>query len=96
MQPAALIRQANAATLRDANKEVREQMERGIVDIESVQKANQQLIATIEDSLRIADEGKRKRREAEGVLRNLETDLRDSLAAAHAHQQQTAGPDEPS
>lgn len=81
---------ANAENLRQANREVREQVERGIVDIETVKKANEQLIATIEDSLQIADEGKRKRREAEGVLQGLEKDLRDSLAAAHAHQQQSS------
>ena len=46
--------------------------------------ANSELIGTIEDSLRIADEGKRKRAEAEVELQKMEADLRDTLAAARA------------
>ena len=45
----------NAENLQDANKVVRTEMERGVFDIESVQKANATLIATIEESLAIAD-----------------------------------------
>jgi uncharacterized protein YaaN involved in tellurite resistance len=50
---------SNATNLQEANKVVREEMERGVFDIEAVKAANATLIATIEDSLRIADEGKR-------------------------------------
>ncbi|MEM1301522.1 MAG: toxic anion resistance protein, partial [Pseudomonadota bacterium] len=53
--------QANAKNLRETNKVVREEMERGVFDIEAVKNANADLIATIEESLQIADEGKRKR-----------------------------------
>jgi uncharacterized protein YaaN involved in tellurite resistance len=59
-------------------------MERGVFDIEAVEKANADLIATIEDSLRIADEGKSKRREAEASLVRMEADLKEALAAAKA------------
>jgi len=48
----------NAEGLREANAEVRKQMERGIFDIESIKKANETFIATLDDSLRIAQEGK--------------------------------------
>ncbi len=75
---------SNAENLRTANQEVREQMERGVFDIETVKAANQNLIATIEDSLRIADEGKRKRAEAEGELQKCESELRKVLSAASA------------
>lgn len=75
---------ANADNLRTANKAVREEMERGVFDIEAVKQANEALIGTIEDSLQIADEGKRKRAEAELELVRMEGELRDTLAAASA------------
>ncbi len=73
---------ANAANLKEANKEVREQIERGVFDIETVKKANQTLIETIEESLQIADEGKRQRAAAEAELKTCEAELRKTLAAA--------------
>jgi uncharacterized protein YaaN involved in tellurite resistance len=75
---------ANADNLRQANAAVRTEMERGVFDIETVKEANATLIATIEDSLRIADEGRTKRAAAEADLQKLETDLRDTLASARA------------
>ncbi|MGB7260914.1 MAG: toxic anion resistance protein [Albidovulum sp.] len=73
---------ANAKNLRQANEIVRNEMERGVFDIEAVKTANAELIGTIEDSLRIADEGKRKRAAAEIELKKMETELRDTLASA--------------
>ena len=77
----------NADMLRQANKETRTQVERGIVDIEAVKHAHAQLIATIEESLTIADEGKKKRAEAEKELIGLESTLKTALqqASARAH-----------
>ncbi|MCB2126905.1 MAG: toxic anion resistance protein, partial [Rhodobacteraceae bacterium] len=75
---------ANAKNLRQANEIVRTEMERGVFDIEAVKTANAELIGTIEDSLRIADEGKRKRAAAEAELKKMEADLRETLAAAKA------------
>jgi uncharacterized protein YaaN involved in tellurite resistance len=75
---------ANAANLRSSNKMIREEMERGVFDIEAVKKANADLIGTIQDSLQIADEGKAKRAEAEAELKKMEADLRDTLASAKA------------
>ena len=75
---------ANADNLRQANKVVREEMERGVFDIEAVKKANATLIATINESLEIADEGKRKRAEAEVELQRMENELKETLASAKA------------
>ena len=75
---------ANADNLRTANKAIREEMERGVFDIEAVQQANDALVTTINESLQIADEGKRKRAEAEAKLEQMEDELRDTLASASA------------
>lgn len=74
----------NAETLQQANREVRQEMERGVFDIEAVQAANDRLIATIDESLRIADEGKARRAAAEESLRRMESELKATLAAAKA------------
>jgi len=74
--------EGNADNLRTANAQVRTQMERGVFDIESVRKANNQLIETINDSLKIAEEGKVKRAEAAKELTQMENELRQSLIAA--------------
>jgi uncharacterized protein YaaN involved in tellurite resistance len=75
---------SNAENLRETNRIVRTEMERGVFDIEAVKKANASLIATIEDSLSIADEGKARRVAAEADLVKMEHELRDTLAAARA------------
>jgi uncharacterized protein YaaN involved in tellurite resistance len=77
---------SNAETLRTTNAKVRKQVERGVFDIETVKAANEELLATIQDSLKIADEGKKARAEAEKELEHLEEELRKGLAAAKAHQ----------
>lgn len=74
----------NAENLRESNRMVRQEMERGVFDIEAVKHANQELVATINESLEIADEGKRKRREAEAEMEKMERELRDTLASASA------------
>lgn len=76
--------EANAANLQEANRAVRTEMERGVFDIESVKKANETLIATINESLAIADAGRARRIEAEQELVTLETELRTTLAQAKA------------
>lgn len=75
---------ANAANLRQANTVIRTEMERGIFDVEAIRKANEELIGTIEDSLRIADEGMAKRAAAEQELVRMESDLRTALISAKA------------
>jgi uncharacterized protein YaaN involved in tellurite resistance len=77
---------ANAENLQSANKVVREEMERGVFDIETVKQANATLIATINESLAIADEGKARRAAAEAELVKMEAELRDTLASAKARE----------
>jgi len=80
--------ESNATNLRTANTEVRKQMERGVFDIESVRKANQELIGTINDSLQIAEEGRSKRASAATELQHLESELRNALMSAKVRKEQ--------
>jgi hypothetical protein len=67
---------ANADTLRTSTQAIRTQIERGVVDIAAVKQANDALIATIDDALRIADDGKRSaraREDADRVRSGVET-----------------------
>lgn len=73
---------SNADNLQQANRIVRTEMERGVFDIEAVRRANATLVATIEESLKIADEGKARRASAEEELQKMEGELRDALVAA--------------
>jgi uncharacterized protein YaaN involved in tellurite resistance len=77
---------ANADTLRTSTQTIRTQVERGIVDIAAVKQANDALIATIGDALRIADDGKRQRAEAEKQLAACESELKQALVAARQRQ----------
>jgi uncharacterized protein YaaN involved in tellurite resistance len=74
----------NAETLNQSNAETRRQIERGVFDIDAVREANQKLIATIEESLQIAEEGKRMRAEAVKELTTMETELKKTLVTASA------------
>lgn len=78
---------ANADNLQQANRVVRQEMERGVFDIEAVKKANATLIATIQESLTIADEGKRRRAAAEQELQKMEAELRTTLASSQGQPQ---------
>ena len=77
--------ESNAENLQVANREVRKQIERGVFDVEVVKRANQTLIDTIEESLQIADEGKRRRDAAVQQLTECEQQLRHALSQAHSH-----------
>lgn len=74
--------EANAENLKQANALTRVQLERGVFDLESVKKANVTLIDTINESLKIADEGKKMRADAVKQLQQCETELRKTLSAA--------------
>ena len=71
---------SNAENLPEANRVVRTEMERGVFDIEAVKQANATLIATIEESLAIADEGKAKR--AAGPIQTESLEHRDAVGFA--------------
>ncbi|MEA3467732.1 MAG: toxic anion resistance protein [Thermodesulfobacteriota bacterium] len=75
---------ANAENLKHGNAEARREIERSVFDIDAVKQANASLIETIEESLRIADEGRRKRAEAAIQLETLEAELRRTLVSANA------------
>lgn len=85
----------NAEGLREANREVREQVERGIFDMESIKKANATLIATLEDSLKIASEGKAARQAALGELEKSEEALKQALLAVSEEVKKREGEDAP-
>ena len=72
----------NAELLRTGSAEARKEIERGIFDIETVKKVNDDLIATIQESIQIADEGRRKRAESEVEMQRLEGGLKQALLTA--------------
>jgi uncharacterized protein YaaN involved in tellurite resistance len=83
---------ANADALRASTQSIRTQVERGIVDITAVKQANDALIGTIGEALRIADEGKRQRAEAEKQLAACEAELKQALVAARQRPPSFTGP----
>jgi uncharacterized protein YaaN involved in tellurite resistance len=76
----------NAELLRMGSAEARREVERGIFDIETIRKVNSELIATIQESIQIAEEGKRKRVEVEAEMERLESDLKQALLSAQPPQ----------
>jgi uncharacterized protein YaaN involved in tellurite resistance len=72
---------ANAETLRVGNAEARKELERGTFDMDAVKQANAALVGTIEDSLRIADEARSMRRQAEKELAACEAEIRRALTS---------------
>jgi len=74
----------NAEGLREANQEVRKQMERGVFDIESIKIANKTLIETLNDSLKIANDGKEARAKALIELEKTENELKEALLSTKA------------
>ena len=75
---------ANADALRTASADARREHERGAFDLEAVEHANRQLVATIEESLQIAAEGRQARAQAARQLEACEAELRRTLASATA------------
>lgn len=69
----------NADMLKQGTVEIAQESERGIVDIETITYTNQQLISTLDEVLRIQDEGRAKRRAAESELIRIETELKNKL-----------------
>jgi uncharacterized protein YaaN involved in tellurite resistance len=69
----------NSEMLKQGSIETARENERGIVEIETLKKVNNDLIATIEETLAIQKEGKTKRAQAEGELLKIENDLKAKL-----------------
>jgi len=69
----------NAELLKQGSAKVGREVERGIVDIETLKKANDDLIATLEETIKIQEEGHQSRIAAEGELMRMQADLRTKL-----------------
>lgn len=69
----------NADTLKMSTIETAKAAERGIVDIETLKATNESLISTLDEVMRIQDEGREKRRAAENELINIEKELKNKL-----------------
>ena len=70
---------ANAEKLHQGSVDIARESERGIVDIETLQKTNQELIATLEEVRQIQADGAKKRAEAEAELGRIEGELKQKL-----------------
>jgi len=69
----------NAESLKIATIETAKESERGIVDLETLKITNDSLISTLDEVLKIQEEGRNRRQEAESEIRRLEVELRDKL-----------------
>lgn len=69
----------NAEQLKMATTETAKESERGIVDIETLQATNQTLIATLDEVMKIQEEGRSKRASAEAELAKIEAEMRKKL-----------------
>ena len=71
--------ESNAKKLHQGSVNVAKESERGIVDIETLKKTNQELIATLDEVRQIQDEGRAKRQQAEEELGRIEGQLKQKL-----------------
>lgn len=69
----------NSETLKMATIDTAKESERGVVDMETLKQTNENLITTLDEVLRIQDEGRQKRREAEAELAQIEGQLKNKL-----------------
>ena len=76
----ALLRQ-NAEMLETASVDTAREVERSVVDVETLRDVQQRLVSTIEQTLQIAEDGRTKRLSVEKELQNMEQELRDQLSS---------------
>jgi len=69
----------NAETLKMATIDTAKESERGIIDIETLKFTNASLIATLDEVMKIQNEGRVKRKEAEAELNRIENELKNKL-----------------
>lgn len=69
----------NADALKTSTIEVAKESERGIVDMETIKHTNSQLVSTLEEVIRIQDDGRAKRRASEAELAKIEAELKQKL-----------------
>lgn len=76
----------NADTLHQATVDTAKESERGIVDIETLQHTNEQLINTLDEVMQIQKDGHEKRQVAEQELSRIETQLTEKLTEINGEQ----------
>lgn len=76
----------NAEALKMGTLETAKESERGIVDIETLKSTNQTLISTLDEVMKIQEEGRTKRRSAEAELSNIENELKQKLLSLRGGQ----------
>ena len=69
----------NSETLKQGSVEIAKESERAIVDVETLQKTNQNLIETLDSVIQIHEEGRVKRAEAEKTLQDIEKELKAKM-----------------
>lgn len=69
----------NAELLKSGTLGIAEESEKGIIELETLKKTNQLLLETIQEAIRIQQEGRKKRKEAEKELIKLENDFKNQL-----------------
>lgn len=69
----------NAEALKIATIETEKESQRGIVDLETLNKTNQNLISTFDEVMKIQAEGREKRKQAEQEMARMETELKNKL-----------------
>lgn len=74
----------NAEILHDNSIEIKKEAERDIVSLESLEKSQQLLISTIEETLQIEEDARKARRESEVRMREMEHELREAAVRAIA------------
>ena len=82
----------NAALLKDGSAKVAREVERGVVDIETLRQVNADLIATIEETIGIQDEARVRRLQAEGELVQMQSQLKQKLLEVRSQAPQIAPP----
>lgn len=80
----------NAETLHQATVDTAKESERGIVDIETLQHTNEQLISTLDEVMEIQRDGHQKRQEAEVELTRIENQLNSKLLEINTEKQDAA------
>ena len=73
------VLQKNADMLKMGTIETAKEAERSVVDIQTLQHTNQQLISTLDEVMKIQQDGAQKRREAEVELGRIEGELKQKL-----------------
>ena len=78
---------SNSETLKQGSIEIAEESEKAIVNVETLQKTNQDLIETLDKVIEIHKNGRIKRQEAEKTLETLEKELKEKMLEIHVNKE---------